>query len=101
MMLKILNKNDNYDDLINNELVLVDFFAEWCGPCKMLIPNLEKLSEEFEVIKVNVDEFPELARRYGIMSIPTLYVFKKGELVSKKIGYLEFDQLNEWMKSLK
>ena len=100
-MLKILNKNDNYDELIKNELVLVDFFAEWCGPCKMLIPHLEKLSSEFDVIKVNVDEFPELARRYAIMSIPALYVFKNGKIVDKKIGYLEFDQLDAWMKGLK
>ncbi len=100
-MLKIMNKNDNFDELINNDLVLVDFFAEWCGPCKMLIPNLEKLSDEYNVVKVNVDEFEDIARKYSIMSIPALYVFKNGEVVDKKIGYQELDELKKWLESLK
>ena len=100
-MLKIMNKSDNFDELINKDLVLVDFYADWCGPCKMLIPNLEKLEDEFDIIKVNVDEFEELARKYYIMSIPALYVFKNGEVIDKKIGYQDLDELRNWLESLK
>ena len=95
--MKILTKEDNFEELVSGELVLVDFFADWCGPCKMLAPNLEELSKEYNVIKVNVDEFEELARKYAIMSIPALYLFKKGEVIDKKIGYQELDELKEWL----
>ncbi len=97
--MKILAQNDNFDELIKNDLVLVDFFADWCGPCKMLIPVLEELSKTYNVVKVNVDEFEEIARKYGIMSIPALYLFKNGELIDKKIGYRELDELENWLKS--
>ncbi len=100
-MLKIMSKEDNFDELIKADLVLVDFYADWCGPCKMLIPNLEKLGEEYEILKVNVDEYREIAMKYAIMSIPALYAFKKGEVVDKKIGYQELEELKEWMESLK
>jgi len=98
-MLKIMNENDNFEELISEGLVLVDFFAEWCGPCKMLVPNLEELAKEYSIVKVNVDEFEELARKYAIMSIPALYLFKNGEVIDKKIGYQELDELQEWLKS--
>ena len=98
-MLRILSKNDNFEELTNKELVLVDFFAEWCGPCKMLGPHLKELSDQFDIVKVNVDEFEELARKYGIMSIPALYLFKNGEVIDKKIGYQEKEELENWLKS--
>ena len=100
-MLKIMSKEDNFDELVNDELVLVDFYADWCGPCKMLIPHLEKLGEEYNIVKVNVDDFREIAMKYAIMSIPALYVFKKGKIVDKKIGYQELAELEEWMESIK
>ena len=95
-----LTKNDNFDELINKETVVVDFYADWCGPCKMLAPNLERLTD-VEVIKVNVDEFEDLARRFGIMSIPAIYVFKDGNIVDSKVGYQDFDELNNWISKLK
>ena len=95
-----LTKNDNFDELINKEMVVVDFYADWCGPCKMLAPNLERLTD-VEVIKVNVDEFEDLARRFGIMSIPAVYVFKDGNIVDSKVGYQDFDELNNWISKLK
>ncbi len=73
-------------------LLVVDFWAEWCGPCKMLGPVIEALAEQYDgkavVGKVNVDDEPELAQKYAIMSIPTVMFFKDGELIDKKIGVM-------------
>lgn len=86
----ILN-NNNFDEAIKNGVVLVDFWATWCGPCKMLAPNVEEIAKEYEgravVGKVDVDENPDLAERFGIMSIPALFVFVNGEVKEKLIGY--------------
>ena len=83
---------ENFDEVVlKSELpVLVDFWATWCGPCKMLTPIIEELATELEgkavVCKINVDEQGELAMKFGVMSIPTLMVFKNGELVKKSVG---------------
>ena len=94
--------SQNFDQVINeNEKVLVDFFATWCGPCKMLAPIVEKLSEEepsVKVVKVDVDEESELAIRFGISSIPTLLMFKNGKLVDKQIGYRSLEQLKQMVQ---
>ena len=81
----------NFDSIINSEKpVLVDFWAEWCGPCKMIGPVVEELAGDYEgravVAKLNVDENPNVTARYGVRSIPTLLVFKKGQIVDKQIG---------------
>lgn len=72
--------------------VLVDFFATWCGPCKMIAPVIEDLAQEYEgkaiIAKVDVDQQGALAQRFGVMSIPTLYVFKNGEVVDKQMGFV-------------
>jgi len=89
-MLKHLTVND-FDSVVANGGVLVDFYANWCGPCKMVAPVLEGLAElhpDVTICKVNVDEEMELARRFGVMSIPTLLFFKDGELVDKVVGAL-------------
>ena len=87
---------NNFDELIQ-EKVLVDFYANWCGPCKMLSPILEKI-EEVKVLKVNVDENPELARKYGVMSIPCLILFDKGKELKRNVGFIPENKLKEWIK---
>ena len=79
-------------------IVIVDFYATWCGPCQMLSPVLEKLSEEYtdiEFVKVNTDEFLELAEEYKIMSIPALKVFEKGNVVKESVGLVSKKELLE------
>lgn len=95
----VLNK-DNFDQVVANGVVLVDFWATWCGPCKMLAPTVDAIATEYKdrvvVGKVDVDESEDIARRFGIMSIPTLFLFKDGEVVEKLVGYrlkMELEQL--------
>ena len=82
--------------------VLVDFWAEWCGPCRMLAPVIESLAGKaggaYKVGKVNVDEEPDLARRYGIMSIPTVLLFKNGQLADKSVGLVPESKLAAMLK---
>lgn len=84
---------DGFDKAVSAApLALIDFWAEWCGPCRMLGPTVEKLAESYEgralIGKVNVDDEPELARRFGVMSIPTVVFLKKGEEFERKIGLM-------------
>ena len=84
--------------------VLVDFWAEWCGPCKMIAPALEEISKEMEgrltVAKINIDDNPQTPQKYGVRGIPTLMVFKDGELAATKVGALAKNQLMEWVESV-
>ena len=99
--MKYLEKTDNFKELIQKEKVLVDFYADWCGPCQMLTPVLEELSkdhEELEIIKINTDNFMELAQEYGIMSIPALKLFSKGEIVKEKVGFMTKEELEDFIK---
>ena len=91
-MLKYL-ENESFNEVINQDKVLVDFYAEWCGPCKMLTPVLERLGESFEIVKVDVDKHFDLAKEYGIMSVPTLFIFKNGKVVKQMIGFNGYDEL--------
>ena len=93
-----LNK-DNFDQSISSGVALVDFWAEWCGPCKMQLPIIEEFSNEMEgkatIRKVNVDEELELAQSFGIQSIPTLILFKDGKPVKKLVGLHSKESLYE------
>jgi len=87
----ITQNNFNEEVLQSNTTVLLDFWASWCGPCKMLAPVLEEIAAEradLKIGKINVDEQPQLASQFGIMSIPTLLVFKNGKQVNQGIGYM-------------
>ena len=87
--IKINKNNFNEEVLRSDKPVLLDFWASWCGPCRMVGPILNEIAEEREdikVCKINVDEEPELASEYGIMSIPSLMVMKDGEIVSRSVG---------------
>ena len=89
------------DVLKSSKPVLVDFWAEWCGPCKMIAPHLEAVAEQFgeqiEVIKVNIDENPLTPTRYGVRGIPTLMLFKNGEVAATKVGAAPKGKLVEWV----
>jgi thioredoxin 1 len=95
-MIKYLT-NENFDEEIKNNTILVDFYADWCGPCKMLGSVLENV-DFIDILKVNTDMHPDIAKRYGIMSIPTLLVFKNGELVNQSIGFKDIDEIKQMIK---
>ena len=99
-MIKHLSNANEFEREIKGEVTLVDFFAEWCGPCQMLAPVLEQFSLEFpgNIVKIDVDEIPELARQFRVMSIPTLMVFKDGKFVKKQLGYMPIEALRDFVK---
>lgn len=99
-MLKYLRSGENLQEVIKDELYLVDFYADWCGPCKMFATVLEKI-DFVNVLKINVDEHPEVAKEYGIMSIPTVCYFKKGKMVKKVIGFQTIEEVKETVKKIK
>ena len=93
-MIKHLEKKEDFEPMINSSKILVDFYAEWCGPCKMLGPILEQVNE-IDVLKINVDEFPNLAAKFGVMSIPTLILFVEGKEIKKEIGFKNLDEIKK------
>ena len=100
---KVSDSTFDSEVLKANEPVVVDFWAEWCGPCKMIAPALEEiagvLGDKVKIVKLNVDENPATAQKYGIMSIPTLMLFKNGELASRQVGAAPRQKLEQWITS--
>lgn len=93
-----------FNNLVNDEFVLVDFYANWCGPCKMLSPIISEIANEYsnsvKVCKVNVDESQELALKYNIMSIPTLIFLKNGVVIKSVVGFCSKSELDSTIKNL-
>lgn len=96
-------KEEEFEEKVlkNNKKVLVDFYADWCGPCRMLSPIIEEIAkenDEYEFVKVNVDDCPDVSRKYGVMSIPTLIVFENGVEKKKTLGFHSLDEVKEFLK---
>lgn len=102
MLIHLENLNQ-FQDLLKEGTVLVDFFATWCGPCKMLSPELEKLSNETDVtiVKVDVDEFGQLAATYDVRAVPTLILFKDGQPIAKGMGFKPLPSLLQFVNQAK
>jgi thioredoxin 1 len=98
---KVSDSSFESDVLKSAEPVVVDFWAEWCGPCRMIAPALEEiagqLGNKVKIVKLNVDENPNTAAKYGIMSIPTLMLFKNGEIASRQVGAAPKQKLHQWI----
>lgn len=102
MLIEITDKDFQQEVLDSKQLVLIDFWAPWCGPCKMLGPILEDLAQEVsnvKIVKMNIDENLEVPSQLGIRSIPTMMLYKGGENIATKIGVLPKNSLKEWIES--
>ncbi len=99
--MNLTNESNFKTDVLEKEFVLVDFYADWCGPCRMIMPLLEEIKSEMnvDIVKVNIDESPNIASEYDVMSIPTLIIFKKGEKVSVNVGAASKARIIDWIKA--
>lgn len=96
--------SSTFNEIKQKGLVLVDFYADWCGPCQMLVPTLERLSEAnsgADIVKLNVDNAEDVAMEYGVMSIPTMILFKDGQKVDQKVGVISYDDIHSWIQNYK
>ena len=95
-MIKYL-ENANFDDAIKEKKVLVDFYADWCGPCKMMGNVLDEINE-IDILKVNVDKYKNLSQKFGVMSIPTLILFENGKPIKKSVGFMDIMNIKEFIR---
>ena len=102
LKMEVTITTENFESLKNGEKPLVvDFWATWCGPCRMLGPVLEEMANDrsdIDIVKMDVDECPDIAKNYGIMSVPSLLLFKNGSLVSKKVGFMPKEEITGWIE---
>lgn len=96
-MIKIL-ENENFEEVIKEGKWLIDFNAIWCGPCRMIEPILEELSDKYNILKVDVDKHSDIAAKNGIMSIPTLIVYENGKQKNISVGLISKDQIEDLLK---
>ena len=94
-MIKYL-END-FEKEIKDKKILVDFYASWCGPCRMLTEVLESIEDKIDILKVDVDKFPEIARKYGVMSIPNLFLFENNQIIKNQVGFLNENELIDFI----
>ena len=99
--MKYIENETEFNELINNKLVLVDFYATWCGPCQLLsdvLEDLEKENKDLTIIKVDVDKNEQLARKHSVISIPTIEIYKNKQLINKEVGYLSKEEIKDLLK---
>ena len=94
-MIKYL-END-FEKEIKDKKILVDFYASWCGPCRMLTEVLESIEDKIDILKVDVDKFPEIDRKYGVMSIPNLFLFENNQIIKNQVGFLNENELLDFI----
>lgn len=101
--MKIINNNEFKTEVLDKNFVVVDFYADWCGPCRMISPFLEEIQAEMNIniVKINIDENPNIASQYDVMSIPTLMIFKNGEKVAVSVGAASKARIIDWIVSHK
>jgi thioredoxin 1 len=101
--IKVTDSSFQADVLDSKSPVLVDFWAEWCQPCRMIAPSLEELSTEMEgrltIAKINIDENPQVPTKYGVRGIPTLMIFQHGQVAATKVGALPKNKIKEWIEA--
>ena len=105
MSVLTINEKSFETEVVNSELpVLIDFWAEWCGPCKEIAPILDEINNEMDdkikIVKINIDKNPNIPNKYGVQSIPTLIILKKGEIVGTKVGSCLKSELISWIKTV-